>query len=171
MQAGAPTAPGVPGQSHLLRSADGQSPGQEEPTLQSLLPRSAACPQLPSSATMEISDIQMVPLEQSPGTSLFLFLKIGSLLLFPGCSATKHLAQQDTCSAKHLQRHELADAIAKGSVRNQGCDTSSATKTQTPPLQVPKVSGCRPRGRADSSWSQKHSKPAPSASNHPHVLQ
>lgn len=56
---------------------------------------------------------------------------------------------------KHLQRHELADAIAKGSLRNQGCDTSCVTKTQTPPLQVLKVSGSRSRGRADSSWSKK----------------
>lgn len=57
---------------------------------------------------------------------------------------------------EHLQRYELADAIAKGSQRNQGCDTNCVTKTQTPSLQVPKVSGSRPQGRADFSWSKKH---------------
>lgn len=56
---------------------------------------------------------------------------------------------------EHLQRHELADAIAKGSLRNQGCDINCVTKTQTPSLQMPKVSGSRPRGRADSSWCRE----------------
>lgn len=98
-----PQSPAVPELSHLLWGADGQSPGQEEWTLESLLPPVQPVLNCPRSANMEISVIQTDHWSSHQGQVYFFFWKYWSLLLFLDCSATEHsehcMHQQGTRSA------------------------------------------------------------------------